>query len=157
MVTWYLTIKPPNAMSGQHCELKLWRQVGNSLLLPAKCWLPLHLIRASSWRRPMLSLESQGVFKNCFCISTGSIHLFFYITNHLLLITWNLNCLLGFTASNLNVSGDFVATLRFSENKIHCSMRDQSLSARNSTGGLLSPVFPWRFSSRVFSPATEIM
>ena len=31
---------------------KLWRQTGNSLLLPAKCWLLLHVIRACSWRWP---------------------------------------------------------------------------------------------------------
>ena len=31
---------------------KLWRQTGNSSLLPAKCWPLLHVIRACSWRWP---------------------------------------------------------------------------------------------------------
>ena len=54
---------------------KLWRQTGNSSLLPAKCWPLLHVIRGGL----MLSLESQRVFQNlllfCFAI---------IITNHLM-------------------------------------------------------------------------
>ena len=50
---------------------KLWRQTGNSSLLPAKCWPLLHVIRGG----PMLSLESRLVFQ--------TLLLFCYITNHL--------------------------------------------------------------------------
>ena len=71
---------------------KLWRQTGNSSLLPPKCWPLLHVIRGGL----MLSLESHRVFQNLllFC--------FVSITNHL-----ESQCFPR-------------RTLRFSENKIHC-------------------------------------
>ena len=45
----------------------LWSQTGNSSLLPAKCWPPLHVIVGDL----MLSLESQRVFQNLllFCLN----------------------------------------------------------------------------------------
>ena len=48
---------------------KLWRQTGNSSLLPTKCWLLLHVIAGNL----------SAVFKFCFCFV-----LFCYITIHLM-------------------------------------------------------------------------
>ena len=61
MVTWHLTMKLFPAKCHVRATLrKLWRQTGNSSLLPAKCWPLLHVIRGGL----MLSLESQRVFSN---------------------------------------------------------------------------------------------
>ena len=48
----------------------VWRQTGNSSLLPAKCWLLFHVIRGGL----MLSLVSQRVFQNLllFCFALGN-------------------------------------------------------------------------------------
>ena len=48
MVTWHLTVKLFTVKRHERATLrKLWNQTGNSsLLLPAKCWPPLHLIAA---------------------------------------------------------------------------------------------------------------
>lgn len=49
MVTWHLTIKLFTAKWRERATLpKLWRQTGNSSLLPGKCWPLLHEIRACS-------------------------------------------------------------------------------------------------------------
>ena len=68
MVTWHLTMKPFPAKCHEWATLqKLWSQTENISLLPAKCWLLSHMIRAYSWSGLMLSLESQRVFKTPFC------------------------------------------------------------------------------------------
>ena len=57
---------------------KLWRQTGNSSLLPAKCWLLLHVIRARSWRLPDVVARISPRF------SKFAFVLFCFITNHLM-------------------------------------------------------------------------
>jgi len=48
---------------------KLWCQMGNSLLLPAKCWLLLHMIRVRSWRWPdVVTGISAGFSKFAFAL-----------------------------------------------------------------------------------------
>ena len=106
MVTWHLTIKLFPAKCHERATLwKLWRQTGNSSLLPAKCWPLLHVIAGIS-----------ALFSNFAFV------LFCYITNHFM--TGPLGnsefCFPRMTLSR--------KTMRFSGNKIHCSPRDQSLS-----------------------------
>ena len=60
---------------------KLWRQTGNSSLLPAKCWLLLHVIRASSWRWPDVVA---GILVR---LPKFAFVLFCYKTNHLMTST----------------------------------------------------------------------
>ena len=68
MVTWHLTMKLFPAKSHERATLgKLWRQTGNSSLLPLKCWPLLHLIAGISAR-----------------FSNFAFVLFCYITNHLM-------------------------------------------------------------------------
>ena len=43
---------------------KLWRQTGNSSLLPAKCWPLLHVIRGGLMS---LKISYSAFFKICFC------------------------------------------------------------------------------------------
>ena len=60
---------------------KLWRQMGNSSLLPAKCWPLLHMIRACSWRWP-------DVFAGIStCFPTSLTHLLLYNKS---LMDWSL-------------------------------------------------------------------
>ena len=60
---------------------KLWGQMGNSSLLPAKCWPLLHMIRACSWRWP-------DVFAGIsMCFSTSLTHLLLYNKS---LMDWSL-------------------------------------------------------------------
>ena len=67
MVTWHLTMKLFPAKCHERATLqKLWRQTGNSSLLPAKCWPLLHVISGISAR-----------------FSNFAFVLFCYITNHL--------------------------------------------------------------------------
>ena len=67
MVTWHLTMKLFPAKSHERATLrKLWRQTGNSSLLPTKCWPLLHVITGISAR-----------------FSNFAFVLFCYITNHL--------------------------------------------------------------------------
>ena len=73
MVTWHLTVKLFPAKCHEWATLrKLWRQTGNSSLLPANCCPLFHVIRGGL----MLSLESQRVFQNLL------LFLFCYISNH---------------------------------------------------------------------------
>ena len=68
MVTWHLTMKLFPAKCHERATLrKLWRQTGNSSLLPAKCWSLLHMIARISVR-----------------FSNFAFVLFCYITNHLM-------------------------------------------------------------------------
>ena len=100
---------------------KLWRQTGNSSLLPAKCWPLLHVIRACSWRWPDFVAGIPARF------SKFAFVLFCYITN--LLMTGPLeNSEFCFPRISMCPSTSSRETLRFSGNKIHCSSRDQSLS-----------------------------
>ena len=57
---------------------KLWRQTGNSSLLPTKCWPLLHVIRACSWRWPDVVAGISARF------SKFTFVLFCYRTNHLM-------------------------------------------------------------------------
>ena len=86
MVTWHLTMKLFTAKYHERTTLrKLWRQTGNSSLLPAKCWPLLHVIRACSWRWPdVLTRISARFSKFAFVF----IKLFCYITNHLMIGPW---------------------------------------------------------------------
>ena len=60
MVTWHLTMKRFPAKCYERATLrKLWRQTGNSSLLPLKCWPLLHMIRGGL----MLLLESWHIFQ----------------------------------------------------------------------------------------------
>ena len=78
MVTWHLTMKLFLAKCPERATLrKLWRQTGNSSLLPAKCWPLLHVIRACSWRWPDSVAGIPARF------SKFAFVLFCYITNHL--------------------------------------------------------------------------
>ena len=106
---------------------KLWRQTGNSSLLPAKCWPPWHVIAGiSAW------------------FSNFAFVLFCYITNHLMIgplgnsefcfprismfPSTSFRETLRFLGNKIHCSSR--ETLRFSGNKIHCSPRDQSLSVK---------------------------
>ena len=103
MATWHLTMKLFPAKCHERATLrKLWRQTGNSSLLPAKCWPLLHMIRGGL----MLLLESWRVFQNfLFC---------FVLLYNKSLNDWCLGEQWILFPSNLNVSLDFP--------------RDQSLS-----------------------------
>ena len=99
MVTWPVTMKLfPAKCHEQGTLRKLWRQTGNSSLLPAKCWPLLHVIRECIWRWPDVVAGISARY------SKFAFVLFCYIT---------------FLSRE---------TLKFSGNKIHCSPRDQSLS-----------------------------
>ena len=89
---------------------KLWRQTGNSSLLPAKCWPLLHVIAGISAR-----------------FSNFAFVLFCHITNHLMTGPLG-NSEFCFPRISMFPSTSSRKTLRFSGNKIHCSPRDQSLS-----------------------------
>ena len=72
MVTWHLAIKLFPAKCHERATLrKLWRQTGNSSLLPTKCWPLLHVIAGISAR-----------------FSNFAFVLFCYITNHLMTGPW---------------------------------------------------------------------
>ena len=122
MVTWHLTMKLLPAKCPEWATLrKLWRQTGNSSLLPAKCWPLLLVIRASSWRWPDFVAGIPARF------SKFAFVLFCYITNHL--VTCSLgNSEFSFPRISMFPSTSSRETLRFSGKKIHCSPRDQSLS-----------------------------
>ena len=99
IVTWHLTMKLFPAKCHERATLrKLWRQTGNSSLLPTKCW-PL-------WH------DCQ---KRDYLFSTGLTHLLCYITNHLM------TCPLGnsefcFSRISMFPSTSSRETLRFSGN-----------------------------------------
>ena len=118
MVTWHLTMKLFPAKCHERATLrKLWRQTGNSSLLPAKCWPLLHVIAGISAR----------FSKFCFC---------FVLLYNKSLNDWSLGAQwilfpLKFPSTSSR------ETLRFSGNKIHCSPRDQSLSVYYSSTGFL--------------------
>ena len=108
---WHLTMKLFSAKCHERATLrKLWRQTGNSSLLPAKCWLPLHVIAGISAR-----------------FSKFALVLFCHITTHLMTGPLGNNefC---FPWISMFPSTSSRETLRFERNKIHCSPRDQSLS-----------------------------
>ena len=68
MVTWHLTMKLFPAKCHERATLrKLWRQTGNSSLLPAICWPLLHVMAGISSR-----------------FSNFAFVLFCFITNHLM-------------------------------------------------------------------------
>ena len=99
---------------------KLWRQVGNSSLLPAKCWPLLHVIRACSWRWLDFVAGIRARFSK----------FAFVLLYNKLLYDWSLGKQRMFCFPRISVflSTSSRETLRFSGNKIHCSPRDQSLS-----------------------------
>ena len=88
---------------------KIWRQTGNSSLLPAKCW-PL--------------------------FSNFAFVLFCYITNHLMTGPLG-NSEFCFPRISMFPSTSSWETLRFSGNKIHCFPRDQSLSVNCYTSQVI--------------------
>ena len=75
---------------------KLWRQTGNSSLLPAKCWPLFHVIRGGL----KLPLESHAFFKICFC---------FVLLYNKSLNDWSLGEQWIFFPLNLYVPLDFVS------------------------------------------------
>ena len=102
---------------------KLRRQTGNSSLLPAKCWPPLHVTAGISAR-----------------FSNFAFVLFCYITNHLM--TGPLGSSeFCFPRISMFPSTSSRETLRFSGNKIHCSPLDQSLSVKCCMKNLTSFIF----------------
>ena len=111
MVTWHLTMKLFPAKCHERATLrKLWRQTGNSSLLPAKCWPLFHVIAGiSAW------------------FSNFAFVLFCYITNHLMTGPLG-NSEFCFSRISMFPSTSSRETLRFSGNKINCSPRDHSLS-----------------------------
>ena len=111
MVTWHLTTKLFPAKCHERAKLrKLWRQTGNSSLLPAKCSPLLHVIAGISGR-----------------FSNFTFVLFCYITNHLMTGP-SVNSEYCFPGISVFPSILSRETLRFSGKKIHCSPWDQSLS-----------------------------
>ena len=56
---------------------KLWAQMGNSSLLPSKCWPLLQVIRTCSWRWLNVVAGMSARFSKFACV------LFCYMTNHL--------------------------------------------------------------------------
>ena len=99
---------------------KLWRQTGNSSLLPAKCWPLLHVIAGIS-----------APFSNFAFV------LFCYITNHLMIVPLG-NSEFCFPRISMFPSTSSRETLRVSGNKIHCSPRDQSLSVKCKKNALVT-------------------
>ena len=91
---------------------KLWRQTGNSSLLPPKCWPLLRVIAGISAR-----------------FSNFAFVLFCYITNHLMTGPLG-NSEFCFPRISVFPSTSSRETLRFLANKIHCYPRDQSLSVK---------------------------
>ena len=83
---------------------KLWRQTGNSWLLPAKCWPLLHVIRACSWRGPDVVA---GISANFSKFAFVFIKLFLLYNKSL--NDWSLGQQWILFPSNLNVSLDFVS------------------------------------------------
>ena len=68
MFTWHLTMKLFPAICHERATVrKLWRQTGNRSLLPAQCWLLLHVMA--------------GI---CARFSNFAFVLFCYVTNHLM-------------------------------------------------------------------------
>ena len=88
------------------------RQTGNSSLLPAKCWPLLHVMAGISAR-----------------LSNFAFVLFCSITNHLMTGPLE-NSEFCFPRISMFPSTSSRETLKFSGNKIHCSLRDQSLSVK---------------------------
>ena len=139
MVTWHRTMKLFPAKRHERATLrKLWRQTGNSSLLPAKCWPLLHMIRACSWRWPDVVARISPRF------SKFAFVLFCFITNHLMTgPLGNSEFCLPRISMFPSTSSRETLTLRFSGNKIHCSPRDQSLSVYCLTLSVdLSPLVP---------------
>ena len=95
---------------------KLWRQMGNSSLLPAKCWPLLHVIAGISAQ-----------------FSNFAFVLFCYITNHFKMTGPLGNSEFCFPRISMFPLTSSWETLRFSGNEIHCSPRDQSLSVKCHT------------------------
>ena len=117
MVTWHQTMKLFPAKCPERATLrKLWRQTGNSSLLPTKCWPLLHVIRACSWRWPDVAAWISERF------SKFAFVLFCYITNYFMtgkrwiLFPSNINIFLNFVSGNIEHLGK------------HCFSRDQSLN-----------------------------
>ena len=100
---------------------KLWRQMGNSSLLPAKCWPLLHVIRACSWRWPDVVAGISARF--------SKLPFFFVLLYNKSLNDWSFGKQWILFPSNLNVSLDFVSgNIEILGKKICCSPQDQSLS-----------------------------
>ena len=117
MVTWHLTMKPFPAKCHERVALrKLWRQTENSSLLPAKCWPLLHVIWACSWRWPDVAGISGRFSKFAFV-------LYWYVANHLMTSPLGNS---EFCFPRISI----FERLRFSENNIQCSPRDQSLRVK---------------------------
>ena len=118
MVTWHLTMKLFPAKCHERATLrKLWRQTGNSSLLPGKQFtVTRQMLTAVARDRWNFS----AVFKFCFC---------FVLLYNKSLNDWSLGeqwfC---FPRISMFPSTSSRETLTFSGNKIHCSPRDQSLS-----------------------------
>ena len=113
MVTWHLTMKLFPAKCHDRATLrKLWRQTGNSSLLPTKCW-------------PLL----QDIARISAQFSNFAFVLFCYITNHLMTGPLG-NSEFCFPRTSLFPSTSSRETLTFSGNKIHCSPWDHSLSVQ---------------------------
>ena len=100
---------------------KLWRQTGNSSLLPVKCWPLVQVIRACSWRWPDFVAGIPARF------SKFAFVLFCYITNHLMTGPLR-NSEFCSPWISMFPSTSSWETLIFSGNKIHCSPWHQSLS-----------------------------
>ena len=114
MATWHLTTKLFTAK----CHRKPWRQMGNSSLLPSKCWPLLHVIRACSWR-------------------WADIVAFFHWFDPFVLL-YNNHAMIGpmrnskFCIPRISVFSSTLSreTWDFLGSKIHCSPLDQSLSVK---------------------------
>ena len=132
---------------------KLWRQTGNSSLLPAKCWPLLHVISVISVQLKVAWFclrNPSAFFKICFC---------FVLLYNKSLNDWSLGKQWILFPSNFNVpSTSSRETLRFSGNKIHCSPRDQSLSVYYFLHRIWKPgVIQWKPSTVSSSPATAFI
>ena len=104
------TVKiPPNAMSGQHCENYDVKQE------TVHCY------------REMLTAVARHLsITNDYLFSTGLTHLLCYITNHLMTGPFG-NSEFCFPRNSMFPLTSSRETLRFSENKIHFSPREQGV------------------------------
>ena len=119
MVTCHQTMKLFPAKCPERATLrKLWRQTGNSSLLPTKCWPLLHVIRACSWRWPDVAAWISERFSKfaCFVLLYDKLLHDWSLGKRWILFPSNFNVFLDFVSGNIELLGK------------HCFSRDQSLS-----------------------------
>ena len=102
---WHQIMKPFTAKCCERATLrKLWRQTRNTLLLPAKCWPLLHVIRTCSWKWPDVVAGISARFSKFVFIfiiyRNGRFDTFVLLYNKA-----NLNVSLKFVCGNIEILG----------------------------------------------------